>query len=54
MHVDPAPACVIVTVWPAAVIELVRPAGAVLAATEYCTVPFPFPDGPAVIVIHGS
>lgn len=54
VHDGAAPACVIVTVWPAAVMEPVRPVPAALAATEYRTVPSPFPDAPAVMVIQGA
>jgi hypothetical protein len=42
-----------VKVFPAIVIVPIR-TGPVLAATEYCTVPFPLPLEPPVTVIHES
>jgi len=47
-------ACDTVNVWPAMVIVPVRGADPELAGTVNCTVPFPVPDAPLLIVIHAS
>lgn len=51
-YVQGAPLSVMVNVWPAIVSDPDRELVAVLAATEYETVPLPLPLAPAVIVIH--
>jgi hypothetical protein len=53
VHGGGAPACVTVTVWPAAAIVPVRDEVELFAAAEYPTCPLPVPLVPDVIVIHG-
>jgi hypothetical protein len=51
-NVHPAPACVTVKTWPAAVIVPTRCDVLLLAAAENDIVPLPLPDAPAVTLSH--
>src|SRR6185436_5903939 len=53
VQLEMSPAWETDTVRPPMVIEPLREAVPVFWATEYATVPFPVPDAPEVMVIHG-